>query len=79
MKRQTTRASNENCQDTPMKNISSKRKASISYTEKNNDCKLTVKCKNRRKRYVQTWHRLEANSEPENFKNPAKKTWESNF
>ena len=43
MKRQTTQAPNNNSQDTPMKNIYSKRKLSVLYTQKS---------ENSRKRYV---------------------------
>ena len=57
MKRQTTQASNENSQDTPMKNIyNSKRKLSVTNTnektERNNKLMKEVKSENCRKRYV---------------------------
>lgn len=59
MKRQTTQASNENSQDTPMKNIyNSKRKLSVTNTnektERNNKLMKEVKSENCRKRYVYT-------------------------
>ena len=57
MKRQTTQASNENSQDTPMKNIyNSKRKLSVSNTdeknERNSKLMKEVKSENSRKRYL---------------------------
>ena len=63
MKRQTTQASNENSQDTPMKNIyNSKRKLSVSNTdeknERNSKLMKEVKSENSRKRYLCTYSRV---------------------